>query len=375
MTEKAGVAEIFRRAGPAYRQARAGLLDAVRLKVMGAIEACRTAVLGGHLYQCDGCGREHPLHNSCRNRHCPTCQGNAARTWLDARAGDILPVPHFHVVFTLPRGIADIAFANRRTVFGILFRTAHELLHVADHRRRPALRGTRPARPLAGPASRTPDSTCLGSGRGPRQGPCWPPLPRSAQVLRTCPLVPNRRRRAVRRRPAQVFAYLARYAMICIGPHRKRQVPCRKPPENASPSRLPSLPSCMSCPTASASATFLGNRRFLEGARRARRRQAGTVRRRPGQGRARDEVLRRLTAPRMVEAIPRPSLPASRLRRRVRPRRRPAARSKDCWSFMPKPVLPRFAAPAATIRCALRAYLARHRCFRSHEISQPWESD
>ena len=128
MTEKAGVAEIFRRAGPAYRQARAGLLDAVRLKVMGAIEACRTAVLGGHLYKCDGCGREHPLHNSCRNRHCPTCQGNAARTWLDARAGDILPVPHFHVVFTLPRGIADIAFANRRTVFGILFRTAHETL-------------------------------------------------------------------------------------------------------------------------------------------------------------------------------------------------------------------------------------------------------
>ena len=128
MTEKAGVAEIFRRAGPAYRQARAGLLDAVRLKVMGAIEACRTAVLGGHLYKCDGCGREHPLHNSCRNRHCPTCQGNAARTWLDARAGDILPVPHFHVVFTLPRGIADIAFANRRAVFGILFRTAHETL-------------------------------------------------------------------------------------------------------------------------------------------------------------------------------------------------------------------------------------------------------
>ena len=128
MTEKAGVAEIFRRAGPAYRQARAGLLDAVRRKVMGAIEACRTAVLGGHLYRCDGCGREHPLHNSCRNRHCPTCQGNAARTWLDARAGDVLPVPHFHVVFTLPRGIADIAFANRRTVFGILFRTAHETL-------------------------------------------------------------------------------------------------------------------------------------------------------------------------------------------------------------------------------------------------------
>ena len=124
------MADIFRRAGPAYRQARAGLLAAGRLKVMGAIEACRTAVLGGHLYQCDGCGREHPLYNSCRNRHCPTCQGNAARTWLDARAGDILPVPYFHVVLTLPRGIADIAFANRRAVFGILFRTAHETLRI-----------------------------------------------------------------------------------------------------------------------------------------------------------------------------------------------------------------------------------------------------
>ena len=128
MTERPGVAEIFRHAGPAYRQARAGLLDAVRLKVMAAIEACRTAVLGGHLYQCDGCGREIPLYNSCRDRHCPTCQGGAARKWLDARAGDILPVPHFHVVFTLPREIADIAFANRRAVFDILFRAAHETL-------------------------------------------------------------------------------------------------------------------------------------------------------------------------------------------------------------------------------------------------------
>ena len=135
------MAEIFRRAGPA--KARAGLLDAARLKVMGAIEACRTAALGGHLYRCDGCGREHPLHNSCRNRHCPTCQGNAARTWLDARAGDILPVPHFHVVFTLPRGIADIAFANRRAVFGILFRTAHETLRtIAAVSSTPGTRGS-----------------------------------------------------------------------------------------------------------------------------------------------------------------------------------------------------------------------------------------
>ena len=75
---RAGVAEIFRRAGAPFRERREGRIDAGRLKVMAAIEACRTAVLGGHMYRCDGCGREHPLHNSCRNRHCPTCQGLAA---------------------------------------------------------------------------------------------------------------------------------------------------------------------------------------------------------------------------------------------------------------------------------------------------------
>ena len=126
--ERAGVAGIFRRAGPAFRERMAGRLDAARLKVMGAIEACRTAVLGGHMYACEGCGREHPLHNSCRNRHCPTCQGMAAKRWSAARADDILPVPYFHVVFTLPAQIAAIAFGNRRVVFGILFKTVAETL-------------------------------------------------------------------------------------------------------------------------------------------------------------------------------------------------------------------------------------------------------
>ena len=126
--EHAGVAEIFRRAGGAYRERMAGRLDAARLKVMAAIEACRTAVLGGHMYRCDGCGREHPLYNSCRNRHCPSCQGLAAKRWSEARAADILPVPYFHVVFTLPAEIAAIAFCNRRVVFDILFRTAAETL-------------------------------------------------------------------------------------------------------------------------------------------------------------------------------------------------------------------------------------------------------
>ena len=127
-SERASVAEIFRRAGGAFRERREGRIDAGRLKVMADIEACRTAVLGGHMYACYGCGREHPLYNSCRNRHCPTCQGLAANRWSEARADDILPVPYFHVVFTLPKEIAAIAFCNRRVVFDILFKTVAETL-------------------------------------------------------------------------------------------------------------------------------------------------------------------------------------------------------------------------------------------------------
>ena len=126
--ECVGVAEIFRCAGAPFRERREGHIDAGQLKVMADIEACRTAVLGGHMYACEGCGREHPLYNSCRNRHCPTCQGLAANRWSEARAADILPVPYFHVVFTLPKEIAAIAFCNRRVVFDILFRTAAETL-------------------------------------------------------------------------------------------------------------------------------------------------------------------------------------------------------------------------------------------------------
>ena len=133
--DRTGVAEIFRRAGPAWRQGHK--LDCARRKVMAAIEACRTATLGGHLYQCDGCGRTHPRYNSCRNRHCPTCQGAAAHRWMEARARDILPVPSFHIVFTLPREVAAIARHNQKAVFNILFRTASETLRTiaADPRR------------------------------------------------------------------------------------------------------------------------------------------------------------------------------------------------------------------------------------------------
>lgn len=118
------VADIFRSAGPAYRAAHAGHLSLQQLKVMTAIEHCRTAALGGHVEACEDCGYWRIAYNSCRNRHCPTCQGAAARTWLEAREADLLPVGYFHIVFTLPAEVADIAFQNKATVYDLLFRAA-----------------------------------------------------------------------------------------------------------------------------------------------------------------------------------------------------------------------------------------------------------
>jgi hypothetical protein len=122
------VADIFRAAGPAYRAAHAGHLDAHRLKVMSAIEHCRTAALGGHVEACTDCGHWRIAYNSCRNRHCPRCQGAAARTWLAEREADLLPVGYFHVVFTLPAEIAAIAFHNKALVYDLLFRAASETM-------------------------------------------------------------------------------------------------------------------------------------------------------------------------------------------------------------------------------------------------------
>ena len=107
------VADVFRRHGPAWRAAHDGHLGLAQLKVMTAVESCRTAALGGHVEGCVDCGHTRIAHNSCRNRHCPKCQGAAAREWLAARQADLLPVGSFHVVFTLPAPIADIAFHNR----------------------------------------------------------------------------------------------------------------------------------------------------------------------------------------------------------------------------------------------------------------------
>ena len=122
------VADIFRAAGAGYRAAQAGHLSLAQLKVMSAIQNCRTAALGGHVDGCDDCGHLRIAYNSCRNRHCPKCQGAAARTWLAEREADLLPVGYFHVVFTLPAEVADIAWQNKAVVYDLLFRAASETM-------------------------------------------------------------------------------------------------------------------------------------------------------------------------------------------------------------------------------------------------------
>jgi hypothetical protein len=122
------VADIFRTAGSAYRAAHAGHLSLHQLKVMSAIEHCRTAALGGHVEACTDCGHRRVAYNSCRNRHCPRCQGAAARAWLAEREADLLPVGYFHVVFTLPAEVADIAYQNKAALYGLLFHAASETM-------------------------------------------------------------------------------------------------------------------------------------------------------------------------------------------------------------------------------------------------------
>ncbi len=122
------VADIFRALGPAWRSANAGHVSLGQLKVMSAIERCRTAALGGHVARCEKCAHEHIAYNSCRNRHCPKCQGAAAREWLAAREAELLEVPYYHVVFTVPTEIADIAYHNKAEVYAILFKAAAETL-------------------------------------------------------------------------------------------------------------------------------------------------------------------------------------------------------------------------------------------------------
>ena len=130
------VADVFHRHGLEYRQAHGDHLGRTERRVMAAIEACRTATLGGHAEQCADCGLVRYAYDSCRDRHCPKCQGLARAEWLEARQAELLPVPYFHVVFTVPAPVADIAFHNKEVVYGILFRASAEALRnvAADSR-------------------------------------------------------------------------------------------------------------------------------------------------------------------------------------------------------------------------------------------------
>jgi len=120
------VADIFRGHGAAWRSANSGHVSLDQLKVMSAIERCRTAALGGHVARCEDCA--HPLiaYNSCRNRHCPKCQGAAAKEWLAEREAELLPVPYFHVVYTLPAALREIAYQNKAVVYDLLFKASAE---------------------------------------------------------------------------------------------------------------------------------------------------------------------------------------------------------------------------------------------------------
>ncbi len=135
---KLGIADIFRANGSAWRKANIGHVSLAQLKVMSAIETCRTKALGGHVALCGKCRHIHIYYNSCRNRHCPTCLGGAAIKWLQAREAELLPVPYFHLVFTLPAPIREIAFQNKRVLYDLLLRiSAKATLKIAATQKHP----------------------------------------------------------------------------------------------------------------------------------------------------------------------------------------------------------------------------------------------
>ena len=133
------VADIFRDHGPGWREANQGHVSLDQLKVMSAIERCRTAALGGHVARCENadCGHTHVFYNSCRNRHCPRCQGAASRDWLADREAELLPIGYFHVVYTLPAELRDVAWQNKRVVYDLLMKAAAETtLEIAADKKR-----------------------------------------------------------------------------------------------------------------------------------------------------------------------------------------------------------------------------------------------
>ena len=124
------VADIFRRHGNAFRAEQGDRLSHAQRRVMAAIEICRTAALGGHVERCEDCGETRIAYNSCRNRHCPKCQGLARAQWLADRQAELLPVPYYHVVFTVPAPVAAIGLQNKTVIYDILFKAAAETVRV-----------------------------------------------------------------------------------------------------------------------------------------------------------------------------------------------------------------------------------------------------
>ena len=122
------VADIFRAHGAAWCAANKGPVSLGQLRAISAIKACRTAALGGHVARCEGCTHTVIGYNSCRNRHCPKCQGSAAREWLAEREAELLAVPYYHMVFTVPAAVADLAYQNKEVIYDILFRASAETM-------------------------------------------------------------------------------------------------------------------------------------------------------------------------------------------------------------------------------------------------------
>ena len=131
------VADIFRDHGPLWREVNRGQVSLGQLKVMNAIERCRTAALGGYVARCEDCSHTAIAYNSCRNRHCPKCQGTAAREWLADRKAELLPAPYFHLVYTMPGDIAGLAYQNKAAIYDILFKASAKatLIIAADSKR------------------------------------------------------------------------------------------------------------------------------------------------------------------------------------------------------------------------------------------------
>jgi len=171
------VADIFRDHGAAWREARAGHLSLGQLQVMSAIECCRSAALGGHLLCCEDCAQIQIAYNSCRNRHCPKCQGSAARRWRQDRQADLLPVDYYHVVFTLPAPISGIAYHNKAVIYDLLFKAAAETLLTiaADPKRLGARLGITAVLHTWGSAlTHHPHLHCIVPGGGlSLDGQCW----------------------------------------------------------------------------------------------------------------------------------------------------------------------------------------------------------